>query len=101
MSEKVIVMFTANVNPEGKEALQAYVQKAQPMTAEAGGVTVLNYTTIGTIAGENTPQMMMGVEFPNAATVQALYESKEYKALIPDRDKGLINLNIFAVKAKM
>jgi uncharacterized protein (DUF1330 family) len=101
MSDKVIVIFTANVNTERIEALQAYIQKAQPMTAEAGGVTILNYTTVGSIAGENNPQMVVGVEFPNAAAVHALYDSEEYKALIPDRDKGLLNLNIFAVKPKV
>lgn len=101
MSEKALVMFTASVNPEGKEALGAYLAKAQPMTANAGGVTIASYGVTGSIAGENVPQMVVVVEFPSAEAASALYDSEEYKALIPDRDKGLTNLNIYTVLSKM
>jgi uncharacterized protein (DUF1330 family) len=100
MSEKVLVVISGNVNPDGKEALGAYAQKANPMTVKAGGV-VQFYEILGHIAGNTNPQMFAIVEFPNGAAVHSLYDSEEYKALIPDRDKGLTNLNIYVMKPKI
>ena len=101
MSDKVTVIFSGNVNPAGKEFLGAYLAKAQPMTAAAGGITTATYNLVGPIAGENVPQMLVIVEFPDAASVHALYDSEQYKALISDRDKGLTNLNVYACKLKV
>lgn len=100
MSEKAVVMFSASVNPEGKEALGAYLSKAQPMTAAAGGVTTVTYSVTENFTSANAPQMVVMVEFPSAEAARNLYHSEEYKALIPDRDKGLTNLNIYMVQPK-
>jgi uncharacterized protein (DUF1330 family) len=100
MSEKTLVVFNATVNPEGKEAFAAYLAGAQPMTAAAGGVAVGSYAVMGKIAGENTPQMFMIVEFPSAQAVHALYDSAEYQALIPFRDQAFTQMEIFAVKER-
>jgi len=83
------------INPEGKEALSEYVQASTPLFAKAGGSLVSRLQTTGTLVGDNPPNLVVQMAFENAQSIQSVFESEAYKALIPLREKGFQKLDVF------
>jgi uncharacterized protein (DUF1330 family) len=98
MSEKVTVIVAAKPNPEEKESLMGYTSQATPMFGKRGAKVTSKYGTDQVIAGEDGPMLTLVAEFPNQAAVDDLFNSEEYKAIIPLRDKGFSYIHIYAGK---
>ncbi len=70
------------------ESFEEYGTKATALIAEHGGEVVLIGSVAKLLAGQADHHYEVVVRFPDTATIEAFYESDEYQALIPLRDKG-------------
>jgi uncharacterized protein (DUF1330 family) len=95
MTEKTLMIVSANVNPNEIESYEQYTQNAGPIFKKAGGVPVAKYQIKERIIGTGEAQFVVVMEFPSVEVIKNLFESEEYKALLPIRDKAYTSLNVF------
>lgn len=93
MDEKATLVVTAVPNPNEMESLQAYLQGVLPLFTSAGGTLVRRLKTNRVVNGRPAG-MVLVMDFESADTAAALFESDEYRALIPVRDRGFAEMNI-------
>lgn len=80
-----------------QEALERYIGGVIPLLMQAGGSPPLIIKQDESIVGHQDTFMSMIVTFPDAASAQAgraVFESREYQALVPDRDAAFSAMNI-------
>lgn len=89
------IMIALNTpNPDEAEAMTTYAQGAMPLIKASGGKPVGKFKCAEAITGSGFPQLVLVVEFPSKDAIKALFESAEYKALIPVRDKAFTSFNV-------
>ncbi len=93
MSDGVMLIAISTPNPEELEAVQSYVSQVLPMLTAAGGKSPRRMKITETLAGSSSLNCFT-MEFASADAVKAVFESDEYQALIPTRDKGFAQMNI-------
>jgi uncharacterized protein (DUF1330 family) len=93
MENKTTLVVTAIPNPNEMESVQEYLQAVLPIFMGAGGRLVKRLKLDKVILGDSSG-MVLVMDFDSAAAVTAMFESDEYKALIPTRDRGFIEMNI-------
>lgn len=96
--EKVIMIVTAQINPNEKEALDEYLKKSGPIFKNAGGKPVNKYKIANQIVGENSIDLVSIMEFPGNEILEAVFEGDEYQALLPLREKGFLKLEVYVSK---
>ncbi|MDH3295885.1 MAG: DUF1330 domain-containing protein [Acidimicrobiia bacterium] len=93
MSEQATLVVTAIPNTNDVASMQEYLQNVMPLLTGAGGSLVkrlkVDQVVQGTPAG-----MVMVMDFDSADAVTALFDSDDYAALIPARDRGFAEMNI-------
>ena len=84
-------------SPDGQESLQHYATQVGQLLTTAGGTNAKRVKLSETINGSVLYQLMLFMEFESKKAIQNVFESAEYKALIPYRDKGfdMVNIQIF------
>lgn len=95
---KVILIIMATINPAEKEAADRYVKAVNAMAVEAGGKPLYRFPIAEQFLGETKVQLAASVEFPNQAAFDAVFKSKAYDALVPDREKGFAYLNAYIAR---
>ena len=93
MNEKATLVVTAIPNPNEMEAVQAYLQGVLPIFMGAGGKLVKRLK-VGKVIGGNPSGMVLVMDFDSADTITGMFESKDYAALVPVRDRGFAEMNI-------
>lgn len=93
MDNKTTLVVTAIPNPNEMESVQEYLQAVLPLFIGAGGKLVKRLKLDKVILG-NPSGMVLVMDFDSAAAVTTMFESDEYKALIPIRDRGFAEMNI-------
>ena len=93
MNEQVTLVVNAVPNPNEMEAVQAYLQGGMPLLMDAGGKLVKRLKVAEVISGKPTG-MVLVMDFDSDEEITALFDSDEYAALIPGRDKGFTEMNI-------
>ena len=88
------LLVTATPAEGQGEAMTRYLQGVQPLLAGAGGSPVKRVRVTDTITGTAGTGMALVMDFENAETIQAVFASDAYRALIPDRDTGFSNVEI-------
>lgn len=93
MDEKTTLVVTAVPNADETVAVQEYLQGVMPLLIGAGGTLVKRLKTAKVING--TPcGMTLVMDFDSAAEITEMFDSEDYAALIPVRDKGFSEMNI-------
>ena len=84
-------------NPNGQESMQYYASRVGELLAAAGGTNAKRVKLSDTINGSVLYQLMLFMEFESKKAIQDVFESNQYKALIPHRDEGfdMVNIQIF------
>jgi uncharacterized protein (DUF1330 family) len=95
MAEKTVMIVRATVNPVEISAFEHYTKNAGPLFKKAGGTPVAKYQLAERVVGTADGQFLVIMEFPNKEAIRSVFESAEYKALLPARDKGYLSLNVF------
>jgi len=93
MSETATLVVTAVPNPEEMASVQEYLQGVMPLLSGSGGELVKRLKVDEIING-NPAGMVLVMDFESADAVTALFNSDDYAALVPVRDRGFKEMNI-------
>ena len=88
------MIVTAQPNPENPEDTQAYLAQAVPMLVKAGGEIVKRVRVSKAVVGKQTFAASLVMNFPDAAAIEGVFNSPEYAAIAPHREKGFAFMNI-------
>ena len=92
MDEKATLVVTAVPNPEEMAAVQEYLHGVLPLLTGAGGTVVKRLRTEKIING-NPAGMTLVMDFDSGSAITDLFESVEYAALVPVRDRGFRSMD--------
>ncbi len=93
MDEKTILVVTAVPNPNEMESVQEYLKGVMPLLQGAGGKLVKRLK-VGKLIHGNPSGMVLVMDFDSADSITAMFESDDYAALVPVRDRGFSEMNI-------
>ena len=93
MSDKATLVVTATPNPSEMGSVQGYLQGVMPLIVSAGGKLVKRLK-VDKVINDKPSGMVLVVDFDSADAITTLFESDEYTALIPVRDRGFKEMNI-------
>ncbi|MFT7538811.1 MAG: hypothetical protein ACI9F2_000962 [Lysobacterales bacterium] len=91
--KKSYLTVTMDINPNEMESFGAYSSQALPLFKSKGGEIVLRTKVEKVLAG-SVSQILAVMSFPSCEAIEEIFESEEYKKLIPLRDKAFNNLTI-------
>lgn len=91
------VIASLKTNPEEPEALQTYFDTAIPLLERAGAKIRQRIEVGDEIVGKNAPEIMMLVDYPSYEAIDAVFQSAEYKSVIPVRDRAFLKYNVCIV----
>ena len=93
MNERTTLVVTAVPNPNEMESVQKYLQGVMPLLMSAGGSLVKRLKVDQVIHGKPNG-MVLVMDFDSADEVAGMFESEDYAALVPVRDKGFAAMSI-------
>lgn len=99
MNLKVILIVIAFINPNEPESFDHYVTQIREQY-EMVGAKPVRYPVNHVILGEEQPDFIMVVEFPDQQALQKLFTSEEYQKLVPYREKAFTELKVFLSQGK-
>ena len=97
MNDKTTLVVTATPNPNEMASVQEYLKGVLPLLMGAGGKLVKRLKLDRGIHGSPSG-MVLVMDFDSSDEVTGMFESEEYSALIPIRDKGFTAMNIQLTK---
>lgn len=93
MSAYITISFT----PTDKEKLAEYGKSAPATLAKYGGEFL--FKGAAEVLSGDFPHKLVGlIRFPDQESARNWYNSEEYQALIPTRDKGMDNTFVLGVE---
>lgn len=93
--EKVTAVIVAKVNTEEKEALDYYISHVGQLYEEVGAKTVAKHKIKEAFIGQNTPDLVIVMEFNDQKAFDNVFKSEAYQALLPYRDKAFTSLEAY------
>jgi uncharacterized protein (DUF1330 family) len=95
MTDKTTLIVTSSPNLKEQESLKKYVVAVMPLLLNLGGTVVKRSMITDTYHGKNNFTFLLVMDFPSKQALTNMFDSDTYKALIPEREKGFENINIF------
>jgi len=89
----LIVLSTAR--HDGEDALISYVEQVIPMIIDAGGTPIKRLHVSDVVCGNANVEFVFVADFEDASTIRRLFDSAEYQALLPVRDRGFEAIDIY------
>ena len=93
MDEKATLVVTAVPNPNEMASVQEYLHGVLPLLMGAGGTLVRRLKTNRVVNGRPAG-MVLVMDFESADAAASIFESDDYRALVPVRDRGFEEMNI-------
>jgi len=93
MDERTTLVVTAIPNPDEMASVQEYLKGVLPLLMAAGGKLVKRLK-VGSVIHGNRSGMVLVMDFDSADAITAMFESNDYAALVPVRDRGFAEMNI-------
>ena len=93
MDERATLVVTAVPNLNEMASVQEYLHGVMPLLIGAGGRLVRRLKTNRVLNGRPAG-MVLVMDFESADAVAAMFESDDYSALVPVRDRGFAEMNI-------
>ena len=97
MDEKATLVVTAVPNPNEMPSVQEYLKGVMPLLQGAGGKLVKRVKVDKVIKG-NHGGMVLVMDFDSADAITGMFESEDYAALVPGRDRGFAEMNILLTR---
>ena len=94
MEEKTILIINAIVNKENMAEVKSYLGKIMPIFMQNGGKPLGRYKTVQQLLGDDNPEMVAIIEFPNAETIKEMVNGDSFNALAESRAKAFTKLNM-------
>lgn len=95
MSTYVIACVT--INPDQKDAYQAYLETTLPLLEKVGGKIFQCFDVDDVVVGDKPAETIMVVEYPDVDAVHSLFGSPEYQEIIPMRDRAFATYSVSIV----
>ena len=93
MSDNATLVVTAVPNAEEMASVQEYLTGVMPFLMGAGGKPVKRPKVDEVVHGRPNG-MVLVMDFESADAVTEMFNSDDYAALVPVRDKGFVEMNI-------
>ena len=93
MSDNATLVVTAVPNAEEMASVQEYLTGVMPLLMGAGGKPVKRLKVDEVVHGRPNG-MVLVMDFESADAVIEMFNSDDYAALVPVRDKGFVEMNI-------
>lgn len=97
MNDRTTLLVTAVPNPDELASAQEYLQGVMPLLMGAGGELVKRLKIDDVIHG-NPSGMALVMDFASPEDIATLFDSPEYAALVPARDRGFDEMNILVTQ---
>ena len=98
MDRPSTLVVTAVPDPEQMPAVQEYLTAVLPLLVRAGGSPVKRLQVDDVVHGRQS-SMVLVMDFESSDNITGLFESPEYAALVPVRDRGFREMNILVTSA--
>ncbi len=95
MSNKATLIVSGIINVNEKEAYSSYIENAGPFFKQFGSNPVAKYPISQVLFGTDEIEFIAIMEFPDLESIQALFNTKAYKKLLPIREKAFKKLNVY------
>lgn len=96
---KVTMVVLAVPNPAAMEDMETYLTKVHPILDKYGGEHVFRGQTDKAVIGNASFGIILVMNFDSAETIVKMFDSPEYKALIPSRDRGFLKMDVVITNA--
>lgn len=93
MDEKATLVVTAVPKPDQMASVQEYLQGVLPLVVGAGGTSIRRLKTSQVLDGR-AAGMALVADFESVAAATSMFESDEYRALLPAREQGFAEMNV-------
>jgi uncharacterized protein (DUF1330 family) len=97
MTQTATLVVTAAPNGDEMAAVQEYLQGVMPVLQAAGGTLVKRLKVNRVIKGDPSG-MAMVMDFDSVDSITEVFESAEYAALVPVRDRGFLDMTILVTE---
>jgi uncharacterized protein (DUF1330 family) len=91
--QKTTLVVTAVPNPNELASVQEYLHGVLPLFMGAGAKPVKRLKVDKVINGKPSG-MVLVMDFDSADAISGMFESEDYAALVPVRDRGFSEMNI-------
>ena len=95
--QKTTLVVTAAPNPNEMASVQEYLQGVLPLFKGAGGKLVKRLKVDTVIQGSSSG-MVLVMDFDSADAISGMFESEDYAALVPVRNRGFTEMNILLTR---
>ncbi|TPN82789.1 DUF1330 domain-containing protein [Aquimarina algicola] len=92
---KVNLTIVATIDPHGKDELSHYLEKVGALYKKVDAKPVNKFKVTKPLIGNHKPSLVSIMEFPNMNSLNSVFESEEYKQLIPYREKAFSKLEAY------
>ncbi|WP_299159068.1 DUF1330 domain-containing protein [uncultured Tenacibaculum sp.] len=89
---KVNLTIVATLNPNGKEELSYYLEKVGTLYKKVNAKSVNKFKITKPLIGDYKPSLVSIMEFENMDSLNEVFESNDYKKLLPYREKAFSKL---------
>ena len=93
MDKNTTLVVTAVPNPNEMASMQEYLQGVMPLLMGAGGKMVKRLKVDQVVNGKPSG-MVLVMDFDSVSAITEMFDSDEYLALVPARDKGFAEMSI-------
>ena len=91
----VILTTIGALNPNGGNALERYASVVIPLIKAAEGTVLCRGVFREAIVGDDCPEFIAVMQFPDAARIHEMFDSPAYRAAIPDRQRAFRDIRTF------
>ena len=92
---KVNLTIVATVNPNGMKELAFYKEHVAKLYEKVDAKPVSKYTVSDSLIGDYKPTMVAIMEFADRSSLHSVFDSEEYKKLLPYRDQAFSKLEAY------
>ena len=90
-----ILTTIGTLSPEGSDALARYASVVIPLIEAAKGTVLARGTFRESLVGDDAPQFIAVMQFPDAQSIHAMMSSAAYRAAVPDREQAFQDIRTF------
>jgi uncharacterized protein (DUF1330 family) len=91
----VLMTSIGALRPDGADALARYAAVVIPLIEAAGGAVLGRGVLRERLVGDEAPEFIAVMQFPDAERARTMLASPEYRAAIPDRERAFAELRTF------
>ena len=89
-----ILVINAVINQENKAELQGYLNQMMQVFKDNGGKPVARYKAVENLLGDNSPEMVAIISFPDSQTIKDMINGEDYISLTELRSRVFEKLNL-------